>query len=62
MAARIGLNALLLQVRTSCDAFYESNLEPWSEYPHRYLGQHPGYDPLAVWLREARARGLELHA
>ena len=61
-AARIGLNALLLQVRTSCDAFYESNLEPWSEYLTGTQGQHPGYDPLAVWLREARARGLELHA
>jgi uncharacterized lipoprotein YddW (UPF0748 family) len=25
-------------------------------------GQSPGYDPLAVWLEEAHARGLELHA
>jgi uncharacterized lipoprotein YddW (UPF0748 family) len=61
-AAHIGLNALLLQVRTSADAFYESRLEPWSEYLTGTQGQHPGYDPLAVWLREARARGLELHA
>lgn len=61
-AVRIGLNALILQVRTAADALYESKLEPWSEYLTGTQGQHPGYDPLAVWLTEARARGLELHA
>lgn len=61
-AQRIGLNALILQVRTSTDALYESALEPWSEYLTGTQGQHPGYDPLAVWLQEAKARGLELHA
>jgi uncharacterized lipoprotein YddW (UPF0748 family) len=61
-AKSIGLNALILQVRTSTDALYESRLEPWSEYLTGTQGQHPGYDPLAVWLREAKSRGLELHA
>jgi uncharacterized lipoprotein YddW (UPF0748 family) len=61
-AVRVGLNALILQVRTSADALYESRLEPWSEYLTGVQGQHPGYDPLAVWLAEAHARGLELHA
>lgn len=61
-AVSIGLNALILQVRTSTDALYESKLEPWSEYLTGTQGQHPGYDPLAVWLREAKSRGLELHA
>ena len=62
VAARTGLNALILQVRTSADALYDSALEPWSEYLTGTQGQHPGYDPLAVWIREAHARGLELHA
>jgi uncharacterized lipoprotein YddW (UPF0748 family) len=61
-AQRIGLNALILQVRTSADALYDSPLEPWSEYLSGTQGQPPGYDPLAVWLTEAHARGLELHA
>ncbi len=61
-AVRVGLNALILQVRTSNDALYESKLEPWSEYLTGTQGQHPGYDPLAVWLAECRLRGLELHA
>lgn len=61
-AVRTGLNALILQVRTATDALYESKLEPWSEYLTGTQGKHPGYDPLAVWLAECRARKLELHA
>lgn len=61
-AVRVGLHALILQVRTSADALYESRLEPWSEYLTGTQGRHPGYDPLATWLAEARLRGLELHA
>lgn len=61
-ARRTGLNALILQVRTSADALYESALEPWSEYLTGTQGQNPGYDPLTVWLAEAHSRGLELHA
>ena len=57
-----GLNAIVLQVRTSADAFYPSTLEPWSEYLSGRQGQAPGYDPLARWIAEAHARGLELHA
>jgi uncharacterized lipoprotein YddW (UPF0748 family) len=64
LAASLGLNALLLQVRTSADALYPSNLEPWSEYLSGTQGQapDPAYDPLALWIAEAHARGLELHA
>src|SRR4051794_18274858 len=31
-AAELKLNAVILQVRTSCDALYVSKLEPWSYY------------------------------
>jgi uncharacterized lipoprotein YddW (UPF0748 family) len=60
----IGLNAIVLQVRTSCDAFYPSKLEPWSEYLTGTQGQapEPYYDPLKMWIDEAHKRGLELHA
>jgi uncharacterized lipoprotein YddW (UPF0748 family) len=61
-AVELGLNALILQVRTSADAFYPSRLEPWSEYLSGTQGQHPGYDPLAYWLEQAHGAGLELHA
>jgi uncharacterized lipoprotein YddW (UPF0748 family) len=58
------LNAVVFQVRPMCDALYASELEPWSEYLTGTLGQAagPNYDPLALAVREAHARGLELHA
>ena len=58
------LNAILFQVRPACDALYDSKLEPWSEYLTGSMGQAPNpyYDPLAMAVREAHQRGLELHA
>ncbi len=56
-----GINAVLLQIRPAADAFYRSSLEPWSEWLTT-APRTPGYDPLAFCLREAHARGMELHA
>ena len=63
-AREIGLNAIVLQVRPAADALYASALEPWSEYLTGEQGRAPSpwYDPLAMWVREAHRRGLELHA
>lgn len=63
-AQALKLNAIVLQVRPSADAIYPSALEPWTEYLTGTQGQapQPAYDPLEVWVREAHARGLELHA
>jgi uncharacterized lipoprotein YddW (UPF0748 family) len=63
-ARAIGLNAIVLQVRPAADALYASRLEPWSEFLTGRQGQppRPWWDPLAFWVREAHARGLELHA
>lgn len=58
------LNAVVLQVRPQCDALYPSALEPWSYYLTGRQGRPPSppYDPLAFWIENAHARGLELHA
>ncbi len=63
-AAAVGLNAVLLQVRPAGDALYESKIEPWSEYLTGKQGMAPIplWDPLEFAVREAHARGLELHA
>jgi uncharacterized lipoprotein YddW (UPF0748 family) len=61
-AKALNLNAVIFQVRPAADAFYDSKLEPWSEYLTGTQGKSPGYDPLAVWIDEAHKRGLELHA
>ena len=61
-AVQLKLNAIILQVRTSADALYASDLEPWSEYLSGTQGLSPGYDPLKLWVAEAHRRDLELHA
>ena len=63
-AKRLKMNALILQVRPAADAIYPSSIEPWSEYLSGVQGQAPQplYDPLAQWINEAHANGLELHA
>ncbi|MGL4422797.1 MAG: glycoside hydrolase family 10 protein [Gemmataceae bacterium] len=58
----LNLNAVIFQVRPMCDALYESKLEPWSGFLTGTPGQSPGYDPLALAVTEAHARGLQLHA
>jgi len=63
-AVRTGLNAVVFQVRPAGDALYASRIEPWSEYLTGRQGLAPStaWDPLAFAVREAHARGLELHA
>lgn len=57
-----GFNAVYFQVRGTADAFYKSQVEPWSKDLTGTLGQDPGWDPLAVAIDEAHAREMELHA
>ncbi len=63
-AEELNLNAIVFQVRCATDALYESKLEPWSAYLTGKQGQAPDpfYDPLEFAVKEAHARGLELHA
>jgi uncharacterized lipoprotein YddW (UPF0748 family) len=58
----LNFNAVILQVRPMCDALYQSDLEPWSEFLTGEQGKSPGYDPLQFAVAEAHKRGLELHA
>lgn len=61
-AAAANFNMIYLQVRGRSDAYYRSSLEPWAHRPPVFeLGRDPGWDPLAVALAAAHARGLELH-
>ncbi len=63
-AKELNLNAVVFQVRTMCDALYDSPLEPWSYYLTGKVGKKPDpfYDPLEFAVEEAHKRGLELHA
>ncbi len=63
-AAALNLNAVIMQVRPSADAFYDSPYEPWSFYLTGKQGRapEPYYDPLKFAIKQAHKRGLELHA
>lgn len=60
----VGINAIIFQVRTECDALYDSPLEPWSYWLTGQQGKAPNpyYDPLHFAVEEAHKRGMELHA
>ena len=59
-----GVNAVMFQVRSECDAMYASTLEPWSYWltGNQGLAPSPFYDPLEFAIAEAHKRGMELHA
>lgn len=59
-----GINAVFFQIRTECDALYDSKLEPWSYYLTGTQGKapYPYYDPLEYAVAEAHRLGMELHA
>ncbi len=55
-------NAVFLQVRSFCDAFYKSSYEPWSYYLTGTRGKASSYDPLQYAVEYAHSKGMELHA
>lgn len=59
-----GINAVVVQIRPSSDAFYPSNLEPWSQWltGKQGLAPEPFYDPLAFMIEAAHSRGMAFHA
>ena len=57
-----GFNAVNFQVRSMCDAMYQSSLEPWSSYLTGTRGQYPGFDPLQYVVEGCHQRGMECHA
>ena len=60
--AAMGLNTVLAQVRPFGDALCPSAIFPWSSVCTGTQGLDPGFDPLAVLVEEAHARGLRLEA
>lgn len=60
----LNFNAVIVQVRAAGDAFYPSNLAPWSKYLTGKEGKAPdtSENPLTWMIKEAHARGMEFHA
>ncbi len=60
-----GINAVIFQIRPEADAFYKSELEPWSRFLTGIQGKAPDdphFDPLAFLIEACHQRGMELHA
>jgi len=60
----VHVNAVIFQVRPSADAFYYSEIEPWSQYLTGTQGEAPGgnFDPMAFLIEETHKRAMEFHA
>ena len=63
-AVEWNMTAIFLQVRPAADALYASEIVPWSSVLTGKQGQAPdgGFDPLAYFVQQCHANGLELHA
>jgi uncharacterized lipoprotein YddW (UPF0748 family) len=61
---RDGINSVIFQIRSECDAMYSSSFDPWSFWLTGSQGTapYPFYDPLEFAIEEAHKRGMELHA
>lgn len=58
----LGMNAVIVHVRSHSDAMYPSAYYPWTIFASGTQGVDPGYDPLAYMVSAAHSRGLEFHA
>lgn len=59
-----GCNAVFFQVRPEADAFYISDIEPWTRYLTGEQGKAPEplWDPLQFMVEQCHSRGMEIHA
>jgi uncharacterized repeat protein (TIGR02543 family) len=56
------MNAIFFQVRPMNDAFYHSELAPFSRYLTGVEGFSPGWDVMSYMIETAHAHGIEFHA
>ena len=63
-AKSAGMNAAVVQVRVAGDAFYPSEIVPWSQWLTGTQGKAPSpwYDPLKFMIEECHKRNMEFHA
>ena len=59
-----GFNAVLFQVRSEGDAFYNSPFEPWSRFLTGKQGRYPdtAWDPMEYMIQLCHDRQMEFHA
>lgn len=55
-------NNVFVHVRAYCDAFYRSDIFPFSRFLTGVQGKDPGFDPMDVMIESAHAHDLKFHA
>ena len=62
--ARNNINTIVMQIRPTADAFFPSQIEPWSQWLSGKQGTKPSpfYDPLQFIITEAHKRCIDVHA
>jgi len=56
------MNSIIFQIRPINDAFYKSEINPWSRYLIGTEGKDPGWDPMEWMIEESHKRNMEFHA
>lgn len=59
---KYGINNVYVHVRSHCDAYYKSELFPWSAYLTGTQGVDPQIDPLQIMIDAAHSKGIKIHA
>jgi len=58
----LGINTVYVHARSHGDAFYESDIYPWSKNITGTIDGTPSFDPYEILIEEAHKRGLSFHA
>lgn len=58
----LNMNSVIFQIRPKLDAFYKSDINPWSEFLTGKEGLDPGWDPLEWMIEETHSRAMEFQA
>ncbi len=58
----IGVNTVYIHARSHGDAYYKSELFPWSKYASGKINVSPYFDPLEIIIYEAHSRDISVQA
>lgn len=57
-----GYNTVFVHARSHGDAYYNSDIFPWSKYASGTESKNPGFDPLQIMIEEAHKQNIKIEA
>jgi len=61
-AKEFNINIIIAHVRSHGDAFYRSEIFPWSHFLTGTQGKNPNFDPLEYMIKKTHENNLKFHA